>query len=727
MEKDRELLEELLTIFKPEAEEYLSAISSALIELEKTAPGEAQKEIIETTYREVHSLKGAARSVNLTEAEGICQGLEGVFAALKRGERELSRDLFDRLHEEMDALGAVLASSCAEQAPPSTVQQILAPENIEKEVLRTVRISKSRQDALLLQVEELLGVKLATSQRISELRKINASFDAWKKEWGGIYPELQLMHQALHDSSDQVSGKWGAAAAKLFDFLDWNLHFIGSRQEELAALSTWAERDRRALSSIADELLDGMKVSLMLPASSSLAMLPKFVRDLSRDQGKEVDLVIEGGEIKIDRRIMEEMKDPLLHLVRNCIDHGIEGPAERAAKGKTLCGALTIAVSLKDGSKVEISISDDGAGIESTKVRDAAIRAGITSREHAAKMSEEQILPLVFRSGLTTSPIITTISGRGLGLAIVREKAEKLDGVISMETLAGKGTTFRITLPLSRATYRGVLIRAGDHHFVAPSLNVERVIRIKEEDIKTIENKEIIQVGGTALPFARLADIMNIGRGDRPGTAPQWWLAMILISSAKRMAILIDEVLREQEVLVRGLGSQLSRVRNISGATLLETGKVVPVLNVPDLMKSVMMISAALPGHDLGVQPTGNSRKSILVAEDSITSRVLLKNILEGAGYLVRTAVDGLDAFTQLRTESFHLVVSDVEMPRMSGVELTVRIRSDRSFSELPVILVTALESREDREAGIEAGANAYIVKGSFDQNNLLQVIERLI
>ncbi|MFH0994911.1 MAG: response regulator [Pseudomonadota bacterium] len=763
MDKDQELLKELLEIFKPEAEEHFTAISSALIDLEKTSSNASRKELIEMTYREVHSLKGAARSVNLSQVESICQSLEGIFAALKRGERELSRDLFDRLHGEMNALGAVIGASGAGQqvsasgsvddealksgagkSGPSESSRPFVPEDVTARLPRasndlkssfpvpaphseTVRISKSRQDALLLQAEELLGIKLATAQRNSELREINTAFDTWKKEWGGIYSEFQVMHQSLRNSADPVPAKWSAATTKLVDFIDWTLHFIGSQQEALSALSTLSEHDQRTLGAITDELLEGMKVSLLLPASSSLAMLPKFVRDLSRDQGKEVDLVIQGGEIEIDRRIMEEMKDPLLHLVRNGIDHGMEKPEERAADGKANRGTLTLAISPKDGSKVEISISDDGAGIIPAKVRDAAIKAGVISPEEAAMMDEQQMLPLVFRSGVTTSPIITTISGRGLGLAIVQEKAEKLDGIVSMETRAGTGTTFRITLPLSRATYRGVLVRTGEHHFVVPSLNVERVIRIREDDIKTIENKEIIQACGKAIALVRLSDVMETGRGTTQGAGPQWVLAMVLVSAAKQMAFLIDEVLQEQEVLVKGLGSQLSRVRNISGATLLGTGKVVPVLNVPDLMKSAMMISAAQAGHDAGTRPDRKARKSILVAEDSITSRVLLKNVLEGAGYLVKTAVDGLDAFTLLRTENFHLVVSDVEMPRMNGFELTARIRSDRSLSELPVVLVTALESREDRERGIEAGANAYIVKSSFDQNNLLQIIERLI
>ena len=334
-------------------------------------------------------------------------------------------------------------------------------------------------------------------------------------------------------------------------------------------------------------------------------------------------------------------------------------------------------------------------------------------------------MSLIFQSDVSTSPIITEISGRGLGLAIVREKVEKLGGKISIHTELGVGTTFKIILPITLATFRGILIKVSGQNFVVPTINVERVIRIKPETIKTVENKETITIENQAVSFVELSDVLELPRKERNNENSSFIQTLVLNATEKRIAFGIDEVLSEQEVLVKPLGKQLSRVRNITGATVLGTGEIVPILNVPDLMKSAVKVVVS---HVQEVKKeVKDVKKSILVAEDSITSRTLLKNILESAGYYVKTSVDGVDAFTTLKTENFDLVVSDIEMPRMNGFELVSKIRNDEKTSDIPVVLVTGLESREDRERGIEVGANAYIVKRSFDQSNLLEVIKKLI
>jgi two-component system chemotaxis sensor kinase CheA len=274
----------------------------------------------------------------------------------------------------------------------------------------------------------------------------------------------------------------------------------------------------------------------------------------------------------------------------------------------------------------------------------------------------------------------------------------------------------------------------GEHLFILPTINVERAARVRKDEIGTVENRDTLHLAGQILSMVRLADALALpvhNKQPRPGKEdaddPEGHIPVVVVASGeKRIAFQVDEVVDEQQVLVKGLGRQLSRVRNIAGATILGSGKVVPVLNIPDLMKSAVAASvAARAPADAGKAQARPER--ILVAEDSITARTLLKNILETAGYQVATAVDGVDAFTQLRSGEFDLVVSDVDMPRMSGFDLTVRIREDKKLGDLPVVLVTALESREDRERGIDVGANAYIVKSSFDQSNLLEVVRRLI
>jgi two-component system chemotaxis sensor kinase CheA len=440
-----------------------------------------------------------------------------------------------------------------------------------------------------------------------------------------------------------------------------------------------------------------------------------------------VELVIHGGDLEIDRRILEEMKDALIHMIRNCIDHGIETPAVREQKQKPPRGTITLAIAQQDSGKAEMLVTDDGMGIDAGKVKAAARKLGLVSAEEAARLGEHETLMLAFRSGISTSPIITDISGRGLGLAIVREKVERLGGTVALESRPDAGTTFRIILPLTLANFRSILVSAGGQFFVIPAVSVERVARVAASDIRTVENRETISLDGQAVSLVRLGDVLGLpakaAAGKSAGNS-----AIVLGLGSARIAFQVDEVLGEQEALVKPLGPQLVRVRNVAGASVLGTGQVVPVLNVPDLMKSAVRPAlTTLRAVGMPVPSAETRMQSVLVVEDSITSRALLKNILESAGYAVTIAVDGVDAYAALKTAAFDLVVSDVEMPRMDGFDLTAKVRADKQLAELPVVLVTALESNEHRERGIDVGANAYIVKSSFDQSDLLEIIRRLI
>jgi len=763
-QKDNDFLKRLLATFRVEAEEHIRAISSYLIELEKASTVERHPELIETIFREVHSLKGAARSVNLTNFEALCQSLEGVFAELKSGEISLSPDFYNLLHRAVDSLNQGLDAVGGERKtgeksamialarqleearrgalppppPPVETSPPFSPAAGKEELspiedrspIETVRLSVERLDALLLQAEELLAGKLSTAQQAAELRAAAAEFTAWKREWARLQPSLHAARPANGETDPHLS-RWA-------EFIEWNSQFVQSLEVRLNALARSAGRESRALGSMVDTLLDDMKHALMLPFSTLLEGFPKFVRDLAHDQNKEVELIIRGGEIEADRRILEEIKDPFLHLVRNCIDHGVEHPEERQRIGKPRCSTVTIAIAPLNGSRIEVLIADDGAGIDLAKVRLAALKLGLISLETGEKMGDEETLALIFHSGLSTSPLITDISGRGLGLAIVQEKVERLGGSVaivdrsSIKTTEGRssthgsGTTFRLLLPLTLATFRGVLVRANGGHFVLPTNHVERVMRLKREEISTIENRETIRYNGASLALVWLSETLGMAARRDPGEANEPAQIVVLAAGEKRIGFVVEEVLGEQEVLVKTLGKQLRRVRNLAGTTSLGSGREALILNVPDLLKSAVKV-AGRTAHPAAAPEAAVKPKSILVVEDSITSRTLLKTILETAGYTVRTAVDGADGFATLKIGDFDLVVSDVDMPRLNGFDLTAKIRADRQLADLPVALVTALETREDRERGAEVGANAYIVKSSFDQSNLLDVIRRLI
>lgn len=592
----------------------------------------------------------------------------------------------------------------------------------------TVRISTAKLDALLLQAEEMLSVKLSLGQHLSDLRVVMNDIAHWKKEWSKFSGDTRTYQHSQKEGTQLNEQKLTKRKYdKLIEFLDYNHEHVRTFESKLTELTRSSEHDHRFFSGLIQNLLENMKLLLMLPFTSLLQIIPKIIRDLSRDQGKETELEILGSEIEIDKRILEEMKDPLIHIIRNCIDHGIEKPDERKRLGKPSSGKVTVAISRVNSSKVEILVSDDGAGIDTTKLRDAAAHRGILSKDEAEKLSENQALSLVFMSDFSTSSIITDISGRGLGLSIVKEKVEKLGGMVSLDTRLSEGTSFRVVLPLTLASFRGIQVEVGDQIFVVPTMNVDSVLRLKKEEVKTVENLETIPLNGRAVSLVHLNDLLGLPPKVQPGKNSDYLNVMVLGADEKRVAFVIDSVLDELEVLVKGLGKQLTRVPNIAGATVLGSGQVVPILNVTDLMKSAVSVVTTPVKAAEAAEVGKEARNSILIVEDSITSRTLLRNILESAGYRVKTTVDGADGFATLKTEDFDLVVADIQMPRMDGFELTEKIRADKKLADLPVVLVTGLETREDKERGIDAGANAYIVKSTFDKSNLLEVIERLI
>lgn len=609
-------------------------------------------------------------------------------------------------------------------------ENVLSGSPVKDRLLQsdTVRISVDKLDPLMRQVGEMVLVKLTSRRRVEDLMRVMSAIDLWKQKWASLSSHGKGAGALLNlrGRSGESAGADGELA-KLMDFLDWNESCVKSLELKLKELAKSAEAEARLHGGMVDDLLEDMMNVLMLPCSSLLEMFPKLARDLSREAGKEVNLEIRGGDLEIDRRILDEMKDPLIHLVRNAIDHGIEAVGERESMGKPRVGTLTIAISQVSGNQIELVVSDDGAGIDAARVREAARRRGMLSEQEKDRLDGQDALSLVFRSEVSTSPVVTNISGRGLGLAIVREKVENLGGSVSVATAPQIGASFKIVLPVTLSTFRGTLVNACDQLFIIPTSNVERVARIKKDVVKTVGNRDTIEVNGRAVPLIRLGDVLGLQRSAKKVEDTEYIPVLILRSAETLFSFSVETILQEQEVLVKTLGKQLSRVRNVAGATVLGSGKLVPILNVPDLIKSASKGARGGIGPAIRVEELESRTKSVLVVEDSITSRMLLKNILESSGYKVTTSVDGVEAWNVLKKDPFDLVVSDVEMPRMDGFELTSNIRGDERLSEIPVVLVTSLGSREDRERGIEVGANAYIVKGSFDQNNLLETVERLV
>ena len=426
---------------------------------------------------------------------------------------------------------------------------------------------------------------------------------------------------------------------------------------------------------------------------------------------------------KLGKRIGKDSKCQKLHKAR-----GIGSAQQRAAKGKPRAGTVTLKAE-QLGKDVVVCVSDDGGGLDLEAIRQTiARRSG--KEVDAQSLSEEDLKEAIFTSGISTSPIITDISGRGVGLDVVRRNVEALHGRIDVDSAPATGTTFMLTLPLTLTSSRGLLVRVGNEMFAIPHNAIEYIMHVEPDDIVPLEGHDTVLYNDRPLTLVRMGDVLSVPyiEGQYNGARIP---VVILAAAERRMAFAVDELTGEQEVVIKGLGKQLSRVGGVAGATVMGSGEVVLILNVADVIKlglrgdrRSVLATLARPA------PTVEARaqKRILVVDDSITTRTLEKNILEAAGYAVWLATDGHEALSAIATDGVpDLIVSDVVMPRLDGFELTQRIREDSHTADVPVILVTSLDSAEDKARGIEVGADAYITKSSFDQNNLLETIEQLI
>ncbi len=684
---DAEFMARLVATFQVEAREHVAAMNSGMACLAES-PADAG-EILERIFREAHSLKGAARAVNMRKIESACQDLESVFSAAKSGEIGITPEFVAKIRKSISEMSAMLPgddSGPLEGMPSKPV------------LLESVRVRVDRLGKVMRRAEETNYIRLFARQRLSELEMFSDALSKKEKKWNEI--------RDLLDSLERLPspGEW----SRLRQCIDAQLQAVKSLKRIAMGAKKHAARDWREGSAMVDGLLEDVREMLMQPFSSLSESFSGLVADLARGLGKEVSLEIRGGDIEIDRRVLEEMKDPLIHLLRNAVDHGIESTSVRRGRGKPASGRISVSLVETENGKVGISVSDDGGGINLEKVRAASSRMGIESGDP---------LSLMFHSGVSTSESVTEISGRGLGLAIVQEKLEKLGGSVSVESVEKKGTTFRIVVPHTLAAFRAIIVSVAGSKFAIPLHHAEKVIRLKRSDLFELNGRAGFDIGGKTVSFAMLSDVLTIGGGEEAENLQ----AVVVGRDGEIFAFGVEQVFGEQEIVVKMLGKQLSRVRNISGACILGGGEVVPMLNVADLVKSANSgVKSVKPSKKR------NQEKKVLVAEDSITSRTLMKNILESAGYRVKTAVDGMDALAALRMESFDIVVSDIDMPRLDGIGLTTEIRAASALEKIPVVLVTSLGSPEHREQGMAAGANAYIVKSSFDQSDLFAAIERL-
>jgi two-component system chemotaxis sensor kinase CheA len=461
----------------------------------------------------------------------------------------------------------------------------------------------------------------------------------------------------------------------------------------------------------------------MVPLAQVFDSLPRLARDLAASLGKEVDFVVEGGEIELDKKMVEQLGDPLLHLLRNALDHGIEAPAERERAGKPPQGRVRIGAR-QEGDSILIELSDDGAGISLALIREKALARKMFDAEALDGMDEAALVDLIFQPGFSTSRLITDVSGRGVGMDVVKRNiVEDLKGTVAISTREGRGSVFAIRLPLTLAIMRMLLVSARGRVFGIAAHYVIEMLKVPADEVIAVVTRRALRLREEFVPVVDLAALLTGAAPERP---PEQQLLVIVIGiGSEKVGFVVDAIPDEEDLVIKSLPDLLRGVPLISGVTVSGRSQVVPILNVPAVLEAARTASAAAPAR---ASAGGHEREiAVLVVDDSINTREIERDILEAYGYRVTIAGDGVEALEQAAAASFDLVITDVEMPRLNGFVLTERLRADPAYRDVPIIIVTSREKDEDKRRGIEVGASAYIVKGAFEQSNLVETVQNLV
>ena len=612
--------------------------------------------------------------------------------------------------------------------PPAPSQPLSTPTpTVSEQQIETVRVEAKQLDALMGQSGEINVINQQITSRLLDLDTMLELWESSNRDDRQIQVLLQQLspQSALHQQLSRNHQQWQQMGELLSKFKK----AIGSDSSRLDLLTS-------ALDS-------GVKQLRLMPLSTIFNLFPRMVRDLSKTQSKEINFAIEGGDLLLDKRLLEEIKDPLMHLLRNAIDHGIETPAERQQNGKLAAATLMIQVR-QTGSQTTIEILDDGRGLDLQRIKATAIKRGLYTKAELDLMTTEKIQSLIFASGFSTRTRVTELSGRGVGLDIVRTNVERIKGSVDVESAPDRGCIFRIVLSHAIGSSQVMIVDARDQTYAIPIEFVDRMLLVNKADIFALSGTPTVQINGKTTTVAWLADLLALPavapNSPEEATRTSNSVACLLLQSGRQqLALLVDRINDRQLISIEALHPILKNVPHLSGSTILGTGEVCLVLNPLDLFvtasgekprapKAVGDVSGVIAlAEPLQRRIATDTTPTILLVEDSLVIRTQLTRILKGAGYHVTVAKDGLEGWETLQAGKFDVVVSDVEMPRWGGLELTSEIRKHSDYQDLPVILVTTLSQAADRDRGLQAGANAYLTKGDFDQKLLLDTLTRLI
>ncbi|WP_448187762.1 hybrid sensor histidine kinase/response regulator [Azospirillum sp. sgz301742] len=710
-----DIRERLLAAFDLEHKDHLSAIREALRAVDEGHGGDI--DMVEI-HRRAHSLKGAARAVDLPDVEALAHRLESVFTAVQRGALTLDARARVPVRRALDAIEDSVAWATRGGPPVDTADllddltRLSGDESALPAPRRAAATPAPRPTSpgrALVRIqseglERLLDTAAALLPEVEGQGRVADDLRILRREWAGMAQAWQRLRRSLDKGSRDAHF---TAALNTFER---RLRAAGTALD-----SAHRQHDRGlwALRRWGGALHDDVRRLRMVPAETQFGGLGGMIRDLGRGQGKDIEADIRGLEVEADRVVLQRLKDPVLHLVRNAVNHGIEPPDERVSAGKRPGGHILFEASVS-GSRLRLRIEDNGRGLDLAAIRR---RAGSLAAQDG-ELPDDRLLELLFEPGFSTAETVTEIAGRGMGLSIARREVAGLQGQLTLAPRPGGGTVILIEVPVSLSGQRLVFVEAGGQVMALPAADVVHLHHGHADALYTLEGRAMLRLDGDDVPVSNLAALLGL---EVPDETPERPLLAVVRSGERRTALVVDALVATRDAVVASAEESGLDPARFIGTVLLDDGSPALVLNAAALGAAEPM---ALPAPRV---PRPAARPRILVVDDSITTRTLEKSILEAHGYDVTLCVDGREALERLGTDRVDLIVSDVEMPRMDGFALVQAVKTDTRLADIPVILVTSRGSDEDRERGMHLGADAYIVKARFDQNDLLERIRRLL
>lgn len=729
----------MLDLFRLEVESQTQAMTDALLALEAD-PRSVQH--LETCMRGAHSLKGAARIINLDTGVKIAHAMEECLVNAQRAKLTVAKPHIDVLFRGLDLLRKIAdtADTDGQQWAASNAQECeeflrvlerTCTDGVEAhEPQQTAALpapTDSPAEAGIESNDRVLRLSAESLNQLLGLAGESLVASRWLKPFGDAMLRIKRKQDEVGRDLERLSNllSQGAAQEEIVAILQQTRERHAScRQwqgERLAELEAFARRENE----LSQRLYDQALASRMRPFSDGVVAFPRMVRDLAKELGKAVRLVVSGHAVRVDRDILEKLDAPLTHLLRNAVDHGIESVEERRAAAKP-AEALIRLDAMHAAGMLHISVQDDGRGIDIARLREKIIERQLTNAETAAKLSEAELLEFLFLPGFTMKDSVTELSGRGVGLDIVQHMLKQVRGTVRVESEPGKGTCFKLQLPLTMSVMRALLADVGGEVYAFPLTHLVRVLKIHVGEIEQVEGHQHFKWGERQVGLVTAHQILQ---SDAPRLADE--LSVVMVGApAHPYGIVVDRLLGEQELVVQTLDPRLGKIKDIAAGAIMEDGTPVLIVDVDDLIRSVDKLVAAGPllraGHDhAGVED--QKRKRVLVVDDSLTVRELERKLLANRGYQVDVAVDGMDGWNAVRTGHFDLVITDVDMPRMDGIELVSLIKQNPQLKAVPVMIVSYKDREEDRLRGLDAGADYYLTKGGFHDERLLEAVVDLI